>query len=127
MTQFPPNVLSARCPSRKVFEMLADKWTLLVLAAISRGVHRHNQLLREVGGISQKMLSQTLRTLQRNGLISRTVHPVVPPVVEYAVTPLGDTLIATIGAMGMWAETHFDEVEQARLRYDDMDVAPSIR
>jgi DNA-binding HxlR family transcriptional regulator len=121
MTERKPNVLSARCPSRKVFEMLADKWTLLVLAAISRGVNRHNQLLREIGGISQKMLSQTLRTLQRDGIITRTVYPAVPPIVEYTITPLGDTLISTIRALGIWAETYFPEVERSRAIYDQME------
>jgi DNA-binding HxlR family transcriptional regulator len=107
--------------------MLADKWTLLVLAALSRGVCRHNQLLRDVGGISQKMLSQTRRAWQRNGLIRRNVHSVVPHVVEYTMTPLGNTLIATIGAMGRWAETHFEEVEYARAMYDQQNVERGLR
>lgn len=118
MIDCTPNMLSARCPSRKVLELLADKWTLLVMAAITRGVNRHNALLREIDDISQKMLTQTLRKMERNGLLDRTVYPVVPPKVEYSLTSLGESLIPVIGSLGRWAETHFYEVEEAQVNYD---------
>jgi DNA-binding HxlR family transcriptional regulator len=111
---YPISVLNAYCPSRKVLELLAEKWTILVFAAITRGHQRYNQLQREVGGISPKMLAQTLRGLERNGLISRTVYAVVPPMVEYVLTPLGETLLPVIHAMGEWAEGHYADVQLAR-------------
>lgn len=119
MAQPAPNILNARCPSRKALELLADKWTLLVMAAITRGVNRHNALLREIGGISRKMLAQTLHELERNGLLVRKVYPVIPPMVEYTLTPLGESLIPVIGALGRWAEQHYGEVEGARARYNE--------
>lgn len=115
-TDTPPkaNMLSARCPSRRVLDLLADKWVVLVIAALSRGVNRNGALLREIGGISQKMLTQTLRALEYNGLVQRIVHDAVPPHVEYRLTPLGDTLINPIHVLGAWVEAHFHEVERAR-------------
>ncbi len=118
VTAYPPNILNAACPSRQVIELLANKWTLLVLAAITRGTNRHNALRREVDGISQKMLAQTLRALERDGLLTRRVFPVVPPRVEYDLTPLGQSLTELIANLGAWAEQHYAEVEQARAYYE---------
>lgn len=118
MINCTPNMLNARCPSRKVLELLADKWTMLVMAAITRGVNRHNALLREIDDISQKMLTQTLRKMERNGLLDRMVYPVIPPKVEYTLTTLGESLIPVISSLGRWTETHFFEVEQAQTKYD---------
>lgn len=114
MADYTPNILDAHCPARRVFELLADKWTLLVLAAITRGINRHNALLREVGGVSQKMLAQTLQKMEYNGLVTRTVYPVAPPKVEYTLTPLGQSLISIIETLGAWAETHYAAVEAAQ-------------
>ncbi len=118
MHNYPVNILNAQCPSRKVFEMLGNKWTLLVLAAISRGINRHNQLLREINGISQKMLAQTLRSLERDGILLREVYPVMPPMVEYHITSVGASLISAICQLGAWAEHNVGSIEAARLRYD---------
>jgi DNA-binding HxlR family transcriptional regulator len=122
MTNPNPNILSAGCPSRKVLELLADKWSLLVIAALTRGFIRNGEILREIGGISQKMLTQTLRVLERDGIVHRTVFAAVPPKVEYGLTDLGKTLIPIIGALGGWAEQHYPEVEQARAEYETTQI-----
>lgn len=118
MNAYPSNILNEYCPSRKVLELLGDKWTLLTLNAIARGINRHNALLREIGGISQKMLTQTLRDLERNGIVTRQVFPVVPPRVEYELTPLGQSLNGPVAALGKWAEENYAHVETAREKYD---------
>ena len=87
------SVLDAQCPSRLVLDRIADKWTALIIQVLAQGTKRYATLQREIGGISQKMLTQTLRSLERDGLVQRTVHPVVPPKVEYTLTRLGRTLI----------------------------------
>lgn len=112
----PPDVLDATCPARQVLDLVADKWAVLVLYALEPGTRRTGELQRTVTGISAKMLTQTLRDLEHNGLVSRTVHPVVPPHVDYALTPLGRTLSATLGSLCRWAEDHLPEVEEARRR-----------
>ena len=118
MNAYPIDILNEYCPSRKVLELLGDKWTLLTLNAIARGINRHNALLREIGGISQKMLSQTLRGLERNGIVTRHVFPVVPPRVEYELTSLGESLNGPVVALGKWAQDHYALVEKAREKYD---------
>ena len=98
---------------------IADKWTLLVLELLEeKGTQRFTQIARQVDGISQKMLTQTLRQMERDGLATRTVHPVVPPRVDYALTPLGNRLSAAFCGVWIWAEKHLDTVEQARHRSD---------
>src|SRR5947199_8175297 len=87
------SVMDAQCPSRLVLDRIADKWTALIIQVLAHGTKRYAALQREIGGISQKMLTQTLRSLERDGLVQRKVHPVVPPKVEYALTRLGRTLI----------------------------------
>lgn len=113
-----PNVLSAQCPTRKVLDLIADKWTTLIIYLLARGRQRYGDLHRQIGGISQKMLTQTLRKLERDGLVARHVYPEVPPRTEYELTALGHTLIETMGALCAWAEGHLGELEQARRRYD---------
>ncbi len=110
----PGNVLLAGCPSRQALDLVADKWTMLVIKALADGVRRYGEVRRTVEGISQKMLTQTLRSLERDGLVERTVHPVVPPMVEYRLTPLGATLIEPLSAVSAWAERHMHEVVAAR-------------
>lgn len=104
--------------SRRALELIADKWAVLILYALSRGTMRHNRLHREIEGISQKMLTKTLRTLARDGLVGRKVYPVVPPKVEYSLTPLGQSLIGILAGLCQWAEEHIEEVEAARRDYD---------
>lgn len=112
------NFLSPHCSSRKVLDILADKWALLAISAISRGINRNGAIMREIGDISQKMLTQTLRSLEYNGIISRTVHDGLPLRVDYALTPLGSSLIPVIQFMGQWVETHYIEVEEANALHD---------
>lgn len=103
--------------SRQVLELLAEKWAALVLYALAQRTHRHGELRREVAGISQKVLTQTLRRLERDGLVVRTVYDVVPPRVEYALTPLGQALGELLAAVCAWAENHYPEIEEARAHY----------
>jgi DNA-binding HxlR family transcriptional regulator len=111
-----PNVLDQNCESRQALDRIADKWTCLIVYALLDGPRRHGELLRGIGGISQKMLTQTLRSLERDGLVARKVHPVVPPKVEYALTPLGRTLIEPLNAICCWAEKHLPQLEANRAR-----------
>ncbi|MFI6736103.1 winged helix-turn-helix transcriptional regulator [Nonomuraea sp. NPDC050451] len=108
----------AQCPSRKLLDTLSDKWVTLLLTALSEGPRRYSDLSRRVAGVSQKMLTQTLRGLERDGLISRTLTPSVPVRVDYALTPLGESLMPLVAAIKSWAETHMEDVEAARDRYD---------
>jgi DNA-binding HxlR family transcriptional regulator len=108
--------LSSR--SRRALELIADKWAVLILYALLRGTMRHNRLHREIEGISQKMLTKTLRRLERDGLVGREAYPVIPPKVEYSLTPLGETLIKILAELCRWAEEHIEEVEAARRGYD---------
>lgn len=109
----PYNVLSADCPSRLVLDLIADKWTALIFALLEEQPTRYNELHRRIEGISQKMLTQTLRALETNGIIERKITPTVPPAVEYALSPLGETLIPVMVSLRRWAEQHLQEVEQA--------------
>ena len=88
MSDAQPDVFNPNCDSRQVLALLADRWSMLILYALAAGVLRHGELRAKVGGISQKMLTQTLRALERDGLVTRHVHAVVPPRVDYALTPL---------------------------------------
>jgi DNA-binding HxlR family transcriptional regulator len=109
-----PNVFDSNCGSRRVLALIADKWTAIVVYALARGTMRFSELYREVEGISQKMLTQTLRSLESDGLVERRVYATVPPKVEYSLTPLGKTLSEPLGAICKWAEEHLPEVEQNR-------------
>jgi DNA-binding HxlR family transcriptional regulator len=108
--------MDAQCPSRLVLERIADKWTALIIQVLARGTLRYTALRREIGGISQKMLTQTLRSLERDGLVHRWVHPVVPPRVEYSLTRLGRTLIPPLQALCRWSEKHLPELQANRAR-----------
>ena len=110
------DVLDGDCPSRQVLDRIADKWTALVIHALSDGTLRYSELQRKVDGVSQKMLTQTLRSLERDGLVERKVYPVVPPMVEYRLTRLGRTLTEPLEAICRWAETHLPELLAARRR-----------
>src|SRR5207302_4195111 len=98
------SVMDAQCPSRLVLDRIADKWTALIIQILARGTMRYAALQREIGRISQKMLTQTLRTLERDGLVQRKVHPVVTPKVAYSLTKLGRTLIEPLHALCRWSE-----------------------
>lgn len=109
-----PNVFSAQCPTRLVLDLIADKWTALVIYLLSSGTRRYGELQREIGGISQKMLTQTLRKLEEDGLVKRVIYPEVPPRTEYSLTELGLTLKEPLGALCQWAVQHLGEVDKAR-------------
>lgn len=101
---------------------IADKWTLLVLELLEeKGTLRFTRIAEQVEGISQKMLTQTLRQMERDGLVTRTVHPVVPPRVDYALTPLGNSLSAAFCGVWVWAERNLEAVEESRRRFDGRD------
>ena len=109
-----PNVLDQNCESRQALDRIADKWTCLIVYALLGGPRRHGELKRAIGGISQKMLTQTLRSLERDGLVERTVIATIPPHVEYALTPLGRTLSEPLVAICHWAMDHLPELQAAR-------------
>ena len=122
--QTPPDIFQAKCLSRQVLGLIADQWTPLVIHALEQGTMRFGQLLKRIDGISKKMLTQTLRAMERNGLVLRVIYPVVPPVVEYSLTPLGQTLIEPMKVLRLWAYGHLQEVAQARTIYDQRDQKP---
>src|SRR5213592_1335255 len=126
-TASPPSVLEPQCPSRFVLERIADKWTALVIQILARGTMRYAELQRAIGGISQKMLTQTLRSLERDGLVQRKVHPVVPPKVEYSLTKLGRTLIEPLHALCRWSEKHLHELRSKRARSKAVAAPESFR
>ncbi len=113
-----PDHPEADCPILLLLDRVANKWSVLVMATLWKGPSRFNELKRTVGGISQKMLSQTLRGLERDGLVSRTVTPTVPVTVEYAITPLGEGLARTMDAVRIWSADHIAEVMDAREAFD---------
>lgn len=113
------NVLSATCPSRTSLAKIANKWTAMVVIVLSDGPQRFGEIKAQVGGISGKVLTGTLRDLERDGIVSRTEHDENPPRVDYALTGLGRTLIVPLTALGTWAEEHFYEVSAAREAYDE--------
>lgn len=108
----------AACPSRQILDVLANKWTMLVMGALSGGPMRFGELRRRLDGITQKMLTQTLRTLERDGLVTRTVYPTIPPKVEYAATELGESVTALMHAIRAWSEDNINAVLDARDAYD---------
>jgi DNA-binding HxlR family transcriptional regulator len=113
------DMLKQQCPTRQVLTRIADKWTMLVITLLAEDEKlRFSELRRQIEGISQKMLTQTLRGLERDGLVTRTVYPTVPVTVEYRLTDLGRSLGETVGAIRSWAYAKMDEIEAARERYD---------
>lgn len=108
----------AACRAREILDRVADKWSLSVIYQLSEGTKRFTELKRGIDGISHRMLTVTLRELQRDGIVSRTMYAVMPPHVEYSLTPLGRTLLDLVGNFVTWAESHLDEIETARTDYD---------
>jgi DNA-binding HxlR family transcriptional regulator len=106
------------CEIRDLLDRLADKWSLLVVELLGDGSRRFTELKREIEGISQRMLTRTLRQLERDGLVTRTVHPVVPPRVDYELTPLGATLLDAIEPLVAWTRAHRDAIATSRAAYD---------
>jgi len=107
-----------RCPIRNVLERMGDRWSMLVLFTLAEhGTLRFSALKTQIGDVSQRMLSQTLRRLGQDGLVSRTPHATVPPRVDYALTPLGQSFLQPMDGLLRWAETHHDQVRAARAAY----------
>jgi DNA-binding HxlR family transcriptional regulator len=113
----PPTVLGA-CPVRDVLDRIGDKWSVLVITLLGERPMRFMELKRSIGLVSQRMLTRTLRGLERDGLISRTVHPVVPPRVEYELTDLGSGLLHIVAQLTEWSFAHSGDVAAARKEYD---------
>jgi DNA-binding HxlR family transcriptional regulator len=106
------------CPVRDVIERVGDKWSVLIIDRLARGPQRFGVLARTVEGISRNMLARTLRLLERDGLVTRTVHPTVPPTVEYALTDLGRSLVPPLNVLAAWAVAHGELVRAARADFD---------
>jgi DNA-binding HxlR family transcriptional regulator len=106
------------CPVRGVLDKLGDKWSMLVILELSAGEHRFSEVRRRIPDISQKMLTQTLRILQRDGLVAREVFPTVPPAVSYRLTDMGESLLEPFGALVAWADRHHGAVIESRARFD---------
>lgn len=117
-TRTAPNVMNKTCPSRQALDLIADKWTVLVIYALRSGKRRYNELSRTVDGISRKMLTQTLRDLERNGMVLRTVYPGTPSRVDYRLTPLGERLVPLLSMLCDWAAEHMERVAAAQEAYD---------
>ncbi|MBB5853297.1 winged helix-turn-helix transcriptional regulator [Amycolatopsis umgeniensis] len=120
----PWDIYLRNCPCRDVLDLLANKWTALVLGALSRRPHRFGELRRAVGGISQKMLTQNLRALERDGLVTRTVYPTTPPTVEYALTERGSSAGTLLMAVSEWSVGNFDGILESRKSYDSRVMEP---
>jgi DNA-binding HxlR family transcriptional regulator len=106
------------CPVREVLDRVGDKWSVMVIVLLGQRTHRFGELHRAIEGISQRMLTLTVRALERDGMISRTVHASVPPRVDYELTELGQTLLIPLGALADWANTHRGDIQAARDRHD---------
>jgi len=114
--RLPGDVLDRECPSRLVISLLGNKWTMLIVVALSSGVLRFSEVRDRVGEVTPKVLTQSLRALERDGIVERTVYAVVPPKVEYQLTDLGLSLLEPIGAIKTWAECNYGAVLDARAR-----------
>ena len=106
------------CRAREVLERIGDKWTLYVVHVLGGGTRRFSELQREIEGVTPRMLTVTVRNLERDGLVTRTVYPVVPPRVEYALTRAGETLLVAVTPLVEWAADHLGEIDRARQLYD---------
>ncbi|GGX06573.1 winged helix-turn-helix transcriptional regulator [Streptomyces chartreusis] len=112
------NPYSAACPGRPLIDLIGAKWTILVVGCLTRGPQRFGELAAELEEVTPKALTQTLRQLERNGLVLRTVHPVIPPHVEYELTPLGRTLLGPVEALLGWTDAHIEVCSAAQRAYD---------
>jgi DNA-binding HxlR family transcriptional regulator len=112
------DVFNPGCPARAILEILAEKWALLLVHMLARGPARTAELRRQIGGISDKMLIQTLRRLERSGFVARHAYPEVPPRVEYSLTPLGMSLSGPITMLDRWVEQHLPEIRLAQSAFD---------
>ena len=112
------NIFNKRCPTRLVLDRIADKWTVLVVGALKDETKRFGELKKEIDGISQKMLTKTLRGMERDGLVKRKVYPTIPPKVEYSLTPLGVTMINMLQNIQFWAENNIEQIIKSQKKFD---------
>jgi DNA-binding HxlR family transcriptional regulator len=112
------------CRAREVLQRVGDKWSVLAIDLLGQGTMRFTELHRAIDGITARMLTVTLRGLERDGIVTRTIHPVIPPRVEYALTPMGRTLLDTIGQLADWTDSHLPEIQAARADYDARHASP---
>ncbi|WP_028925601.1 winged helix-turn-helix transcriptional regulator [Pseudonocardia acaciae] len=113
------DVYDAKCPSRAVLEHVTSRWAVLVLAILLDGTCRFSELRRRIGGVSEKMLAQTLRRLERDGFVRRVAHPVIPPHVDYSLTELGEPAARQVAGLAYWIEEQMPAVSVARASYDE--------
>jgi DNA-binding HxlR family transcriptional regulator len=106
------------CRAREVLQRVGDKWSVYVIDLLGSGTKRFSELHRSIDGVTARMLTVTLRGLERDGIVTRTIHPVIPPRVDYDLTPMGRTLLDTIGQLVAWADSHLPEIDAARAAYD---------
>jgi DNA-binding HxlR family transcriptional regulator len=127
-TERAASLYSGICPARQILDRVADKWTTLVMGILAQAQApvRFGEFRRQIVGISQEMLTQTLRDLERDGLVVRTAYPVIPPRIEYSLTPLGETLQAPLGALAAWAHEHMMEIHAAQAAFDGDNPKKSV-
>lgn len=113
-------VVDAMCPERRVLEHVTSRWGVLILIALLERSYRFSELRRAIGGVSEKMLTQTLQTLERDGLVHRDAKPVIPPRVDYTLTELGREAAGQVAALALWTERRLPAVQEARERYDSV-------
>jgi DNA-binding HxlR family transcriptional regulator len=116
------DVYNGDCPTRQILDRIGDKWTALVIGLLDERTMRFSELQHSIGGISQKMLTQTLRNLERDGLVTRMIYAEVPPRVEYSLTPMGKTLAQPLAVIRQWAESNIGAVSAAQSHYDNRDA-----
>lgn len=112
-----PNIYNEKCPTRIVLDRIADKWTVLIIGQLAARTLRFNELKRCIGGITQKVLTQTLKNLERDGMIRRTIYPTSPPKVEYSLTALGESLTVIVQQVKEWSETNVGQILEAQRVY----------
>ncbi len=112
------DVYQENCPTRMVLDRIADKWTILIIGQLHKKTFRFNELRRVIPGITQKMLTQTLKGLEKDGLVDRKIYPTVPLKVEYSLTPLGSSLTRILNNVATWAETHIEQIMKAQKCYE---------
>ena len=112
------SIFDTNCAGHQVLEQIASKWTILIVYALTQGKKRYSDLKQQIQGISPKMLIQSLRNLERCGLITREIYPTVPPKVEYYLTPLGESLVEPLAILGEWSYRHIGDVKKAISQYD---------
>ncbi|MCU1652347.1 MAG: transcriptional regulator [Pseudonocardia sp.] len=121
------DVFDANCPTRTVLDNVTSRWAVLVLWALLDGTQRFSDLRRRIGGVSEKMLAQTLQRLERDGFVHRLAHPVIPPHVDYSLTPLGETAARQVAGLTSWIEGQLSSVLASRAAYDSEHAAGPVR